>query len=174
MWQRRRLAVEPCETEDQPLMSERAQRRCIPQCVRDDLPWNRGAVLGILHSLKPLLRTRSALADPEKKNKPHPRTLTSASPYPNLSTTNATLGPARASRDANARTCVESPARNARTAAGAARVGCAAMSQDGHGVGTCPICRPVTGPADQWCAHTDSFRHGSRSGTPPRLQTASS
>lgn len=27
MWQRRRLAGGPCETEDQPLMSERAQRR---------------------------------------------------------------------------------------------------------------------------------------------------
>lgn len=53
-----------------------------------------------------------------------------------MSITNLTLGPARASADANARTWRERLLRNVRTAAGSARVGCAAMSQEGHGVGT--------------------------------------
>lgn len=68
-------------------------------------------------------------------------TWTSSSGYPNVCWTNAALGPARCSGEANVRTYPESLSRNARTSEGAARVGlgCAAISHDGHGVGTWPI-----------------------------------
>ena len=51
----------------------------------------------------------------------------------------STSARARCSGASNARTCVESVSRKGLSAAAGARVGWAAMSQDGQGVGTDPI-----------------------------------
>ena len=64
----------------------------------------------------------------------------SASGYPNFSLMNATSAAARCAGASNARTYPESASRKGRSASAGARVGCAAMSQDGQGVGTEPIC----------------------------------
>ena len=64
----------------------------------------------------------------------------SAAGYPNLASMNATSASARAAGASNARTYPESVARNGVSADAGARVGCAAISQDGQGVGTEPIC----------------------------------
>jgi hypothetical protein len=51
-----------------------------------------------------------------------------------------TLGPSRFEAELKARTYPERPVMNERRASGEARVGWAAMSQEGQGVGTEPIC----------------------------------
>jgi hypothetical protein len=69
------------------------------------------------------------------------RAFISASGYPNLSEMNSRPVKVRLEGASKERTKRVRSARNGRRAVGGARVGdgCAAMSQDGHGVGTDPI-----------------------------------
>lgn len=74
----------------------------------------------------------------------------------------STLSCARFSGESNVRTYVVSVVRNVRSASGVARVGCAAMSHEGQGVGTEPICpqgeRKLSGRAGKGkCTHETSF-----------------
>lgn len=71
-------------------------------------------------------------------------TFTSSSGYPNLSLMNSMSAPARWAGSSNARAYVVSVSRNVRRASGDARVGWAAIIQEGQGVRMFPICADVS------------------------------
>ena len=125
------------------VLNSSRSKNCLPQCVPNNVASDKRAITRVSDGLQPRLETHDSgefldrICNGPKSER---RTLISSSGYPNLSLMNSTSSFALFSSELKVRTWPDSPSRKVRRASSDARVGCAAIIQEGHGVGTEPIC----------------------------------